>query len=300
MENNNQNYSIGVVTYINRYHTYFKQNIESLIKYFPDKKIICIINGHPDKVRNIAYLKEITGWLSTLNNVQYITFEDHQSLAKCWNWILLMSSTENNLFLNDDISVKQNFRQDFETNLVNNFDFFAINNSFSHFLLSKNLVKKIGWFDERLLGVGQEDGDYLIRMAQKNIELKSVYCRDIINFIAPNTDPGFKNISSITDGKYSSINKEFMEKKWFLRNNDDKDYKDDVNCSIKVIWNNQAHTAKLKDGMDTPMFYDYVLLDDNLKFTNVSKKISNNFNDSKKSLKKYLKDVLQLIKKRFK
>ncbi len=142
MERNNQEYSIGIVTYVNRYYTYFKANVEALLKYFPDKQIICVINGHPDKTRHLAYLKEATHWLSTLSNVQYISFEKHQSLAKCWNWILLMSYAQNILFLNDDLLVKQNFRHDFENNLDKKIDFFAINNSFSHFLLNKNIVRK--------------------------------------------------------------------------------------------------------------------------------------------------------------
>ncbi|MEI6835557.1 MAG: hypothetical protein WCK59_01875 [Candidatus Falkowbacteria bacterium] len=291
MEKNNHNYSIGVVTYINRYHTYFKKNIESLAKYFPDKQIICIINGHPDKVRNIAYLKEITSWLSTFNNVKYVTFEDHQSLAKCWNWILLMSSTENNLFLNDDISVKQKFRQDFESHLADNLDFFAINNSFSHFLLNKKVVKKIGWFDERFLGVGYEDGDYLIRLAQGGIDLVSVTCRDIVNFIAKNYDPGFKEIStSMMNDKYSSVNGEFMRKKWFFNHLGDVDFGHD----IEFFWNDQEYLVKLKDEMATPVFYSYELLDNNLRFSLDLSDISDSISDIKKTFKSYLKSFFKV------
>jgi hypothetical protein len=289
MENNEQNYSIGVVTYINRYHTYFKRNIESLRKYFPDKQIICIINGHPDKTRHLAYLKEITSWLSSLDNVKYITFEDHQSLAKCWNWILLMSSTQNNLFLNDDISVKQNFRYDFESHLRKNLNFFAINNSFSHFLLNKKIIKKIGWFDERFLGVGYEDGDYLIRLADGGIELNGLPCRDIVNFIASNPDPSFKKISSsMMSDKYSTINGEFMRKKWFFNHLDNKEF----DYNIKFLWNNQEHLARLKDGMITPIFYDYILLDNNVEFAPNSKNISSSLGDVKKTLKSFFKSFL--------
>jgi predicted glycosyltransferase involved in capsule biosynthesis len=281
-------YSIGIVTYIDRYYTYFKPNIINLLKYFPDKQIIIIINGHPDKIKNILYLKEITQWLSSIK-IQYITFEDHQSLSKCWNWISLMSSSENILFLNDDILIKKYFREDFEKNLSNNFDFFTINNSFSHFLLNKKIIKKVGWFDERFLGIGQEDGDYLIRMTQKNIELKNLSCRDIINYIAPSTNSSFQKISSITDNKYSSVNKLFMETKWSSIN-EDNDY------DVDFMWNNVKIKVKLKNGMETPMFYDYKLLDTDLIFAPKLKKISNNLKDNKKIFKRYLKDILNTIK----
>jgi hypothetical protein len=276
-------YSIGVVTYINRYHTYFKQNIINLLKYFPDKQIICVINGHPNKLKNIAYLKEITQWLTSLN-VQYITFEDHQSLAKCWNWILLMSSAQRNLFLNDDILIKKNFRQDFENHLNNETDFFAINGSFSHFLVNKSLIKKIGWFDERFLGIGEEDGDYLIRMAISKIELKNYHCRDIINFIAPATDPSFQNIS-IMRGKYSDINRKFMGEKWFFNHLTEEKFEPDIQFS----WNNEEYRVKLRDGMDTPEFYDFSLLDNNSNFAPSYKNISNNLSSLKKRIKNFLK-----------
>jgi len=275
-------YSIGVVTYINRYNTYFKPNILNLLKYFPDKQIICVINGHPDKLNNIAYLKEITAWLSSLN-VQYITFEDHQSLAKCWNWIMLMSSAKSNLFLNDDILIKENFRQDFEKYLVDEVYFFAINGSFSHFFLNKSVVKKIGWFDERFLGIGQEDGDYLIRMVKEGVELKNVFCRDILNFIAPGDNPSFQDISAMK-GKYSDINVQFMTKKWFFNHLTKEKFEPD----IEFIWNKEEYKVRLKEGMETPKFYDFLLLDNNLIFSPSLKNISNNFSDFKKILKNFL------------
>jgi hypothetical protein len=269
------NYSIGVVTYINRYHTYFKQNVLNLLKYFPDKQIIIVINGHPDKLNNIAYLKEITQWLSSLN-VQYVTFEDHQSLAKCWNWILLMSSAQNNLFLNDDILIKKNFRPDFENHLSKKQDFFTINNSFSHFFLSKTTIKEVGWFDERFLGIGQEDGDYLIRMAQKNKPLNNLKCTDIINYVAPGTNPSFQEISP-SAGKYSSVNKEFMNNKWFFNHLTTENFIPD----IKFTWNNEEYLARLRNNMETPVFYDYSLLDDNHSFAPRTRKIKNILSDVK-------------------
>lgn len=283
---NNLSYSIGIVTYVNRFYTYFKPNVLNLLKYFPERQIICIINGHPNKLKHLSYLKEITQWLSR-KNIQYITFDDHQSLARCWNWILLMSSFDNNLFLNDDILIKKNFRIDFENLLKKDFEFFAINNSFSHFLLNKSIVKKIGWFDERFLGIGEEDGDYIIRMAMKNINLNSFECRDIINYVAPGTDPSFQKISSTISGKYSNINREFMNKKWFFNHftNEKFDY------DIKYMWNNEECKAKLKDGMETPKFYDYKLLENNHIFAPKAKNIKNKLDD----FNKYLRNIINKI-----
>lgn len=290
LKTNSQNYSIGVVTYVNRYNTYFRKNIKNLVRFFPDKEIICIINGHPDKERHLSYLKEITGQLSSFKNVKYITFEDHQSLAKCWNWITLMSSNPNFLFLNDDILIKKNFRGDFESHLQSNTSFFTVNGSFSHFLLNKDTVKKNGWFDERFLGVGQEDGDYLLRLAQNNIPLINVECSDILNFVAPNDNPGFKKISSLTQGKYSSINKEFMQKKWFFNHLT----QDNFIPEIEFVWKNEMYRAALKPNMETPEFYDFSLLNNVKDFAPSHTDLTTGMKD----IKTKLRSLFKFLKKR--
>lgn len=294
-----KDYSIGVVTYVNRYYTYFKPNILSLLENFPDKQIICVINGHPNKLKNIAYLKEITQWLSSLN-IQYITFEEHQSLAKCWNWILLMSCAQNNLFLNDDILVKDKFRLDFEKNLNEENVFFTINRSFSHFLINKSVIRKIGWFDERFLGIGEEDGDYLFRMVLGNIKMSDFLCRDIINFIAPGDDPSFQNISPMR-GKYASVNREFMDKKWSL----DYSVSKENNQSVKFLWYDGSYKIKLNENMETPNFYDFLLLDNNQKFApsfnNFSGSCMNFYKHTRNFFKKnrYIFNLYQHLKNLF-
>jgi hypothetical protein len=41
--------------------------------------------------------------------------------------------------------------------------FFTINNQFSNFVLTKSILHKLGYFDERLIGFGEEDGDVIHR-----------------------------------------------------------------------------------------------------------------------------------------
>ena len=276
-------YSIGVVTYVNRYHTYFKKNILSLLKYFPDKQIIVVINGHPDKLKQFSYLKKITQWLASLK-IQYITFEDHQALSKCWNLILLMSQVEKILLLNDDILIKNNFRKDFENKLKEEKPFFTINSSFSHFLISKDVIRKIGWFDERFLGIGQEDGDYLYRIILGNIDKEDYVCSDIINFIAPATDSSFQNISKMI-GKYASVNEIFMKKKWTIDN-----YSTETNNqNKKFLWFDYNCKIKINDNMETPNFYDLSLLDNYEYFAPKNKKLKDSYMGVYKHIRNFFK-----------
>jgi len=43
---------------------------------------------------------------------------------------------------------------------------FTINNQFSHFRLTKSVLHTLGYFDERLIGFGEEDGDIIHRFIE--------------------------------------------------------------------------------------------------------------------------------------
>ena len=289
MDKNEESYSIGLVTYVNRYYAFLKPTINSLIKNFPDKQIICVINGHPNKTKHIKYLREITNFLSNFSNIKYITWEDHQSLAKCWNWIVLMSSNSKILILNDDLLIKSDFRQSFKSRLNEKKDFFAINGSWSHFLVNKSLIKKVGWFDERFRGIGYEDGDYLLRMAQTGIKPVSLRCSGIENLVVPqDLDASYSQISSSEIiNKYADVNYKFMGEKWHFNHIHGENGLFDISCE----WNNEILKASLKKGMETPIFYEYSLLENfDMDFAPAKIKVE------KKYLKKMTRKVIQILK----
>lgn len=251
------NYSIGIVTYLGRYDKFFCQLIASLSYIFPDKDIVLIINGHYDQALQLQYLKKITNLLLKYPQVRYFVNDEHQSLAKCWNRLLLMANNSRVLILNDDLSLDALFRFDLEQALLTSPDFFIINDSFSHFLISSSVIKHLGWFDERFLGVGSEDGDYVIRMHAANFPLTSLPCRGIINFAADQPKAGWANVSqSFKVTKYTAINFDFMAKKWLFNHLHGEDHEFDIN----FIWKDVSFRASLKAGMATPVFYDYSLL----------------------------------------
>ncbi|MEK7131174.1 MAG: hypothetical protein AAB797_00365 [Patescibacteria group bacterium] len=234
-------YSIGVVTYVARFEKFLMPLIKQLTEVFPDKEIICIVNGHHDELLQINYLKQVTAFLNQFPNVHYLTYEKHQPLAKCFNWIALMSFAPRMLILNDDVSLNLLFRREFEKNLTQNNSFFVINYSWSHFLISKDFIKKIGWFEERLLGTGQEDGDYHIRIVDKGKEVTKMECHGIVNYVAPQDNAGWTDISKNATsgtGKTAAVNDEFFYKKY-------------------------PNAGKCAPGMETPVFYNFSSLDNN-------------------------------------
>lgn len=208
------NCSIGIVTYLGRYESYFKPLIRKVHFLFPDYDINVFINGHYDAVKQIRYLKDVTIFLRRYPHIRYVTNLEHQPLARGWNWLFLMSKWDKVLILNDDVYFNLEFRHNLES-LKHIPDVCTLNGSWSHFIISKDIILKVGWFDERFLGVGHEDYDYICRLAFAGIPLKDIKIHGLHNYVAPQREAGWANFSTLVHGKYAQYNWEFFMKKWF-------------------------------------------------------------------------------------
>jgi hypothetical protein len=213
--------SIGIVTYLGRYETYFMPLIRKLYRVFPDYQIIVFINGHHDQVKQVCYLQKITSFLGKFKNVSYVTHFQHQPLARSWNWLIFLSNSEKTLLINDDVILTYEFRYHFER-LTNLPDIFLINKSWSHFVISKKIIRDAGWFDERFVGMGYEDHDYTFRLAMRGITIQNFTFPGIWDQNAPQTDAGWATFSEIDrdEKRHSQINQDFFKKKWYWSNYD--------------------------------------------------------------------------------
>jgi hypothetical protein len=89
---------------------------------------------------------------------------------------------------------------------------FLINRSWSHFLISKDELDALGYFDERLLGIGEEDGDMTWRyLKQFGEPVPSFKIKGFQNY-AEETVRSYKptNIQTHSGTKYSLFNKKFI------------------------------------------------------------------------------------------
>lgn len=266
MEKEIPEYTIGIVTYFARFEKYFKPLVEKINKIFPDVDVVVVLNGSYDQAIQIPYLDTALSFLSQFPNVRTVTHFDHQSLAKCWNEIMLLSHHENILILNDDTDISELARHEIEE-VIGTHPLITLNKSWSHFLIQKDLVRKIGWFDERFVGIGHEDGDYAYRMAMAQIHIHNVMCDGLRNYVVQNDNPGFLAVSK-PKGKYSLANEEFFNKKWINQYNSPEiktfDYVSD--------FNNGETPFSLVLGMETPLYYPLNLLD-----TKISHKIKKTY-----------------------
>jgi len=247
----NKEFSIGIVTYVDRYERFFKPLITNLVKIFPDTEFIISVNGYYERKIQDEYLKDINAFLGKFRNVKVVDFVEPQSLSKLWNLCILNSSTQKTFIFNDDIKIKTSFRKDLENSGILKEEIALINRSWSHFLISKETVVKNGWFDQRFPGVGNEDEDYEARLVINKIKINTfrIYSLKNIVFLTSNFSYG-KDIDTVNT-KYVKQNKIFFDSKWDLTkvNSPSYHYVEILNGYIK-----------LKEGMDTPFFYDPVLL----------------------------------------
>jgi hypothetical protein len=207
-------FSIGIVTYLGRFESYFQPLVRKLHFLFPDYEKNVFINGHYDTVRQFQYLRDVTAFLGHYPDFRYVTNLHHQPLARGWNWLMLMSRCNQVLILNDDISFDLEFRHNLESlRLVD--QVFMLNHSWSHFVINKQVIRRVGWFDERFIGVGYEDIDYVLRLGMNGVPLGNAMIHGLHNHSALQDNAGWANLSGVFQGKYASMNEEVFLKKWF-------------------------------------------------------------------------------------
>lgn len=199
-------FSICISTFSNRLNS-LTLLIEDIRKFCKNDIILCI-NGDLDKKFCNEYRKKILLLCAEHENIFPIFFTEHRSLGKLWNTSIIHSSTNINMVINDDIRLYENEFCYIINNLYdkdyNNFN--IINGSYSHFLTTKKTLHKIGYFDERLLSIGEEDGDIsfrYIKIFDKIIE--PIYIHGFDHSAGTDTDSFKRKIGS----KYSKFNNDF-------------------------------------------------------------------------------------------
>ena len=170
-----ENITICITTFGRRFDK-FEILLDYISKQFIDSDIIVAINGEYNQEFDDNYRRKILNKIAETKNCFPIMFTEFRSLSKLWNSMIIFSKTNYNLILNDDVLItNNNLIKDIQKHITEiNSCFFTINGSFSHFVISKTECDNIGYFDERLLTIGDEDGDMTWRHIEK-------YGKDIDN-----------------------------------------------------------------------------------------------------------------------
>jgi len=208
---------IGITTFSKRYD--YIENLIPQIRVYNNSKILLVINGEKDGLFDDNYRTKMLNLCSKYSNVYPIFFIETRGLAKLWNTIIVNSDKDYLLILNDDIEIHSSeiFDKTYAHTNTNKFTGLTkFNGSFSHFIVNKLVMDSIGYFDERLLGFGEEDGDITFRLLKENISINDIYTNGVINIVSDTRHDHIK--SGI--GKYSSFNREFIYNQKYKENKD--------------------------------------------------------------------------------
>jgi hypothetical protein len=143
--------------------------IKYISEHAPEYNILVAVNGNNENKVNEEYRKKFLSFCSNIPNCFPIFCPEFKSLAKLWNTLVIFSDTEHNLICNDDISITNPITFKNIQNVLDNtsHEFFTINGSFSHFVITKSILHELNYFDERLIAFGEEDGDMVYQYISK-------------------------------------------------------------------------------------------------------------------------------------
>lgn len=204
-------YTIAITTFSKRYH-FLEEILKKAREFNIESDVIICINGEKDGDFNEEYRKKVLNLCSLYHNVFPIFFIELRGLAKMWNTSIIHSSTDDILMFNDDVEIQNDEIFSFTNSHIQKYGkeykgLTKFNNSFSHFLMNKNLIDEVGYFDERLLGFGEEDGDMTHRVLSMGKDVLNVSVSGLKNIVS--------NIrhESVTRGigKYSDFNTTFIK-----------------------------------------------------------------------------------------
>lgn len=203
-------YSIGVTTYSYRYKR-FLINLVSEIRRDTQSEIILAINGNYKEKFDEEYRKNILELSAKNSNVFPFIYPNFRSLSKMWNNIVVNASCEYVVLLNDDTTiVSPIFWKTVEDNIQKYQSCFRMDSKFCYFVVKKSELNEVGWFDERFLGIGWEDTEFIARY-------ENYFNKKLIDVIGV---PGIKTyidreniiVNQRVNDKYSEFNREVYGK----------------------------------------------------------------------------------------
>jgi hypothetical protein len=202
-------YSIAIQTFVYRYHTYFKSLLAELDRQAPQVTKIVFVNGQHKEPFDQSYRADILRYISGFPNTYPIVSPIVRGCSFMWNTCFNFTDTTFILNMNDDLTVRDGFISEYEAMLSETPQETFTIGGFSAASICRNDLFDIGYFDERLLGFGEEDGDWVWRwIAKRGRHIRQFQTGALVNHShAEATDS--KNMRRHLD-KYSAFNREWL------------------------------------------------------------------------------------------
>lgn len=220
-------FSIVITTFEDRQMQSCLPLIKSLRQNGVGNPLVVVLNGVYGRKVDPSLRADFVKEANAFQDVSFVMSRSMIPLARCWNLGIQMSNSSVCVVLNDDLAVNgRGLLSDLErlAETASECGLALGNGSFSHFALSKDCLSSIGWFDERYLGIGEEDGDYAWRFEDHfGVPPQTSALSSIRNLDDPSRGEFITGI-----GKYSLANRVFMQMKFELHSGTVKGMFDDV------------------------------------------------------------------------
>lgn len=217
------NITIGITTFEYRFEKYLIPLITEIKRQYNDIELIIYVNAQYGKGLNEEYRKSLLTFISKYDKIYPIMTPHFKGLSKMWNNIIVHSSNNNIIILNDDVQIVDGFISTLSQVIKNHNSSFRINSSFSHFHVNREEVFEVGFFDERLIGLGEEDGDWCFRWERHYQKILPSFNTNLIrSFYYVKDDKNSEGLEKDeTWGKYTPWNAN-----WIFSNKYDPDNKE--------------------------------------------------------------------------
>lgn len=166
MRINRDNFAIYIVTY-DRPQS-LNSSIRGYLETIPFTPKINVISNHSRCVIDAELQKYVT---VTYNNMR--PDESWGYLTRSWNQCFQFGFVHHEWILcsQDDVIVKPGW---FELVNSTGYDFYLAPLGDTRFLLNRSAFRRIGWFDERFVGIGWHEHDYIMRVLNLLPETASI------------------------------------------------------------------------------------------------------------------------------
>ena len=227
------NFDIGITTFSLRFD-FVKNLVKSIRNLGVTNNILIAINGEENSNFDEDYRKKILNLCSEFPNIFPIFFIETRGLSKMWNTIVIHATKENVLILNDDINITTDNIFNTVSNHIETPEYFGlsiINNTFSFFVINKDFLNQINYFDERLLGFGEEDGDVMFRVKKhRGSSVFRLNVSGVENIVSDIRHTYIKN----GIGKYSLFNREYIFNQKYKCNGNIYYFPEGIECEQNI------------------------------------------------------------------
>lgn len=160
--------SFVIPTFRDRLADFTTPLVTSLVEIFPMSRIVIVLNGEANPSEVDQYRSDFVREMSWFPSVRILDLSRFYGLSHNWNLGIRTTGRFKNIVLNDDLLPFPRSAKGDVRSLIQALDTspLVLAPNFSSFGITRDCLVAVGWFDERLVGFGGEDADFLTRYVQ--------------------------------------------------------------------------------------------------------------------------------------